>query len=146
MPIIPHFSHHVGGGRRQEGEEGDEDHKQKGEKRLFRNKAKLDQLSKVDGGETVTETTTTMSRETSGTLGSKETSGSLGREENEQPLALRSKVFLVKFLPGNIKISLSNVTAYLRSCNVCVCTQIQKFLFFMNSVLRPHTVCFPNYR
>lgn len=51
----------------------------------------------MDGGETVTETTTTMSRETSGTLGSKETSGSLGREENEQPLALRSKI-----LPGNL--------------------------------------------
>merc|ERR1712130_83339 len=46
---------------------------------------------KVDGGETVTETTTTMSRETSGTLGSKETSGSLRREENEQPLALRKQ-------------------------------------------------------
>ena len=51
-------------------------------------------VSKVDGGgETLTETTTTMSRETSGTLGTKETSGSLGREENGQPLALRSKVY-----------------------------------------------------
>jgi len=46
---------------------------------------------KVDGGETLTETTTTMSRETSGTLGTKETSGSLGREENGQPLALRKQ-------------------------------------------------------
>jgi len=53
---------------------------------------------KVDGGETVSETTTTMSRETSsGTLangstnGSKETSGSLGREENEQQLVLRKQ-------------------------------------------------------
>ena len=51
------------------------------------------EVSKVDGGETLTETTTTMSRETSGTLGTKETSGSLGREENGQPLALRSKVY-----------------------------------------------------
>ena len=51
-------------------------------------------VSKVDGGgETLTETTTTMSRETSGTLGTKETSGSLGREENGQPLALRLKVY-----------------------------------------------------
>ena len=50
----------------------------------------------MDGGETVTETTTTMSRETSGTLGSKETSGSLAREENEQPLALRSTLSLSK--------------------------------------------------
>ena len=57
--------------------------------------------AKVDGGETVTETTTTMSRETSGTLGTKETSGSFGREENEQPLALRSKWSLLEILPGN---------------------------------------------
>ena len=98
MPIIPSFpfSHHVGRGGSQEGEEGDEDHKQKGKKQVYRKKQKL-MNAKVDGGETVTETTTTMSRETSGTLGSKETSGSLGREENEQPLALRSKI-----LPGNI--------------------------------------------
>ena len=145
MSIIPHFafSHHVGGGGRQEGEEGDEDHKQKGERQLFRKKVKLDQLSKVDGGETVTETTTTMSRETSGTLGSKETSGSLGREENEQPLALRSKVFLVKFLPGINKTSLSNVTACLQS--MCLHSN-SEVSFSMNSVLRPHTVCFPNYR
>ena len=75
-------------------------------------------LSKVDGGETVTETTTTMSRETSGTLanGSKETSGSLGREENEQPLALRSEllssnehftwecVFVAKLLGANTQM------------------------------------------
>ena len=96
LPIFPSFtcSHHVGGGGSQEGEKGDEDHKQKGKKQVYRNNL---MNAKVDGGETVTETTTTMSRETSGTLGSKETSGSLGREENEQPLALRSKI-----LPGNI--------------------------------------------
>ena len=37
------FSHHVGGGRRQEGEKGDEDHKQKGLKLIYRKKAKFDE-------------------------------------------------------------------------------------------------------
>ena len=85
-------SHHVGGGRRQEGQKGDEDHKQEGKKK-HSNLLMIAFVSKVDGGETLTETTTTMSRETSGTLGTKESSGSLGREENGQPLALRSKVY-----------------------------------------------------
>ena len=86
-------SHHVGGGRRQEGQKGDEDHMQEGKKK-HSNLLMIAFVSKVDGGgETLTETTTTMSRETSGTLGTKETSGSLGREENGQPLALRSKVY-----------------------------------------------------
>ena len=85
-------SHHVGGGRRQEGQKGDEDHKQEGKKK-HSNLLMIAFVSKVDGGETLTETTTTMSRETSGTLGTKESSGSLVREENGQPLALRLKVY-----------------------------------------------------
>jgi len=57
---------------------------------------KVTKTKKVDGGETITETTTTMSsRETSGSLGSKEISGAgglpNGREENDQHLALRGQ-------------------------------------------------------
>ena len=61
----------------------------------------------MDGGETITETTTTTSsRETSGSLGSKEISGvgglPNGREENDQQLALRSDLlYLIDLLIMN---------------------------------------------